>query len=273
MFKNYPEVSLRHFARLTGVAYWRLRDFIAGQANRRERQHKESVLRAAVKRVALAHPTYGYRRVHQELAASDFTIGLHAIRKLLRELNLVPEPHRARRPKSRFTPEIEYPPGRRVQIDATQVKLASSKSWVYLVQDVSSRALLEIHATRALSKFTATEVLRRGIERLRGQGVTEAIIVQSDGGSDFTSIAFQEYCRTVGTWIRSKVSVKGGMGILERLNRTFKYDFCFREEHATLSQLRDITKRFETWYNRERLHSAIGYRTPWAVLAGPGILT
>ncbi|UCH27999.1 MAG: transposase [Trueperaceae bacterium] len=64
-----------------------------------------------------------------------------------------------------------------------------------------------------------------------------------------------------------------GIGILERLNRTFKYDFCLREEHATNSQLRDITQWFEVWYNRERLHSAIGYRTLWSLLAESSILT
>ncbi|UCH24253.1 MAG: transposase [Trueperaceae bacterium] len=170
------------------------------------------MLRAAVNRVALAHPTYGYRRVQRELTSSDITIGLNKVRRVLRELNLIPEPHRARRSRSRFIPEVEYPPGRRVQIDATQVKLANSRSWVNLVQDVTSRALLEIHATRALSKYTATEVLRRAIDRLRSQGITEPVTIQSDGESEFTSNAFQEYCQEVGTWIRSKVSVKGGLG-------------------------------------------------------------
>ena len=231
------------------------------------------MLKAAAKRAAMAHPKYGNRRVHQDFARSGVTVGLHAVRLTLRELKLTPKPHRARRAQARFTPEVAYQPGRRVQIDATQVKLAGSRAWNYLMQDVPSRALVGIHATRALSKFTATEVLRRGVDRLRSLGITELLIVQSDGGSDFTSNTFQEYCQTVGTWVRSKVSMNGGMGILERLNRTFKYDYCFQEEHASMSQLRDITVRSEAWYNHERLQSAIGYQTPWSILEGSDILT
>jgi hypothetical protein len=43
--------------------------------------------------VALAHPTYGYRRVHRELTSSGITIGLHTIRRFLRVdgLTLAPE--------------------------------------------------------------------------------------------------------------------------------------------------------------------------------------
>ncbi|MDQ3398092.1 MAG: transposase [Deinococcota bacterium] len=58
------------------------------------------------------------------------------------------------------------------------------------------------------------------------------------------------------------------MGILERLNRTFKYSFLFREECSSLAQLRDICGRFEDWYNRQRKHSSIGFKTPWQVLNG-----
>jgi putative transposase len=120
-----------------------------------------------------------------------------------------------------------------------------------------------------LSQYSARDVLAEALTRLRQLGISQAIVVQSDGGSDFISGMFQSYCSTIGQWVRSKVNQKGGMGILERLNRTFKYGFLFREECRTLDELCDICRRFEHWYNRERKHSSIGFRTPWQALLEP----
>ena len=57
------------------------------------------------------------------------------------------------------------------------------------------------------------------------------------------------------------------MGILERLNRTFKHAWLFRHEYATLLDVQTLTNSFERWYNRERRHSTLAYATPWSVLA------
>ena len=56
--------------------------------------------------------------------------------------------------------------------------------------------------------------------------------------------------------------LESGMGILERLNRTFKYESVFRDEIETSDQLRGHLPEFERWYNEERLHSSIGYQPP-----------
>jgi len=69
----------------------------------------------------------------------------------------------------------------------------------------------------------AKQTLEETICTLRRQGVTQNLVIQSDGGSDFTSNIFQTTCSSLGQWIRAKVNQKGGMGILERLNRTFKF--------------------------------------------------
>ncbi|WP_245808575.1 integrase core domain-containing protein [Deinococcus hopiensis] len=108
--------------------------------------------------------------------------------------------------------------------------------------------------------------LQAGLQVLRDLGIQEDVLVMTDGGSDFTSAAFQDACGQVGHWTRTKVSQKGGMGILERTNRTLKYEFVFREEFGSMQQLRHGTERFRDWYNQVRLHSALGYACPWAKL-------
>ncbi|NMQ19681.1 transposase, partial [Candidatus Competibacter phosphatis] len=58
-----------------------------------------------------------------------------------------------------------------------------------------------------------------------------------------------------------------GMGILERLNRTFKHEFVFRHEVSTLADLKTLLPGFQYWYNERRLHSHLEYRPPATVLA------
>lgn len=185
--------------------------------------------------MALAHPTCGYRLLHQELRDQGERVGLHKVRVALSELNLnPPQPRKTRKAKTLVTPPVEWPSGRRVQIDATRLSLPDGTCWVYFVLDVESRAVLASRATRSLSKHLAKLTLDEGVAVLRRQGVSGAILVQSDGGSDFTSEVFQQACSRHGSWVRCKVSQVGGMGVLERLNRTFKYQFAFRQDWLSL---------------------------------------
>ncbi|RJF74545.1 transposase [Deinococcus cavernae] len=105
--------------------------------------------------------------------------------------------------------------------------------------------------------------MQSGLAVLRDLGIAERIVVMSDGGSDFTSQAFQKSCLEEGCWVRAKVSQRGGMGILERVNRTLKYEWVFRHEVRSMAELRAQCVEFQDWYNRRRRHSALGYAYPW----------
>lgn len=268
LHRRYPEMSLRRFAEAVGVAYYRLRDFVRSEQQRRRRQQREQSLRQAVKEAALEHPTYGHRPLYQELKARGVKVGRDKVRRMLGELGLNPTPLRKRRnPAPKVVAAPDYPCGRSVQIDATQVAITGGKVWVYLVQDVPSRACLAIKVVRSLSKEAAREVLCEGVGILRQLGGAEPLVVQSDAGSDFTSELFQDFCRDIGCWVRSKINQKGGMGILERLNRTWKYAWLFRHEYHTLLDVQALAERFKTWYNHERRHSSLAYAMPWSVLS------
>jgi putative transposase len=108
--------------------------------------------------------------------------------------------------------------------------------------------------------------LQEGHRVLIDQGITESLVMQSDAGSDCTSTYCQDYCQSLGKWSRCRVNQVGGMGILERLNRTFKYDFVFRYGVEVLDDLKRLGPQFQQWYNQERLPSALGYKVPWQQL-------
>ena len=267
--QSRPKLSLRRFARYAGVPYWNLRDFERSAPIRNKRAQERDTLREQVKQVALLHPTYGYRFRYRELQAQGNRVGLHRVRELLGELGLnPPQPRKTRKPAAAVVALPGWPRGRRVQIDATRLSLADGVCWVYHVLDVQSRVVLASKAVRSLSMQLANQALDEGVAVLRSLGLHGGVLVQSGGGSDFTGEVFQTACLKYGAWVRCNVSQQGGMGVLERLNRTYKYAFAFRHDWRSLAEVQTALLDFHRWYNRERRHSALGYRTPWATLIG-----
>jgi putative transposase len=151
-------------------------------------------------------------------------------------------------------------------MDATQVVYGQQKAWCYLVEDTASRTLLSIKPVKQLCKLAAASTLKEAQHQLRQHGITDPLVIQTDGGSDFTSEHFQTTCQELGSWHRSSIKQTQGMALLERLNKTFKYDFFFRQEGDAFEQLDPLSKTFKRWYNHERIHSAIDYLTPWQKL-------
>ena len=261
-------ISLKGFMRLVGQPYWRLRDYWCAEAARSQRGGVGSRAATAVAEVAGAEPTYGYRRVYQALRQQHFPVGRERVRRLMGERGLQPPPPiKNKRPAHPVVAEADWPQGRRLQIDATRFRLDDGVAWVYLVEDVKTRQCVAVSAAATLSQERAADTLLAGHQRLTDLGLTGSRLIQSDAGSDFTSGHFQQVCQNIGQWIRCRVAQVGGMGILERLNRTFKHEFVFRQEVNTLTDLTALLSPFQRWYNEQRLHSSLEYRTPAAILA------
>ena len=233
VYREYQgQVSLKGFMRLVDQPYWRLRDYLRGEAVRRRRDQVRSQAAAEVLSVAAEDDTYGYRRVYERLCQKGAQIGRECVRQLMGELGLQPlPPVKKSRKKQPVVAEQDWPQGRRLQIDATRLSLDDGVAWVYLVEDVNSRQCLSASVAPNLSQERAAATLLAGHEHLTALGLVEERLVQSDGGTDFTSHHFQQVCDKIGSWVRCRVAQVGGMGILERLNRTFKHEFIFRVRH------------------------------------------
>lgn len=243
-------ISLRGFMRLVDQPYWRLRDYRRREGQRRQREQALSQAAAAVRAVADEDASYGYRRVYQRLRQQGVEIGRECVRRLMGEMGLQPPPPaKKKRQKHAVVAEPDWPAGRRLQIDATRLTLDDGVAWVYLVEDVNTRQCLSASVAPNLSQERAAETLMQGHQQLSALGLVESRVVQSDGGSDFTSGHFQALCERLGSWIRCRVAQVGGMGILERLNRTFKHEFIFRHEVNTRADVEALLPAFTQWYN------------------------
>ena len=269
LYHHYrARISLKGFMRVVGQPYWQLRDYLRVSAARCHRARVQARASAWVQAVATAEPTYGYRRVYQTLRQRHRPIGRERVRRWMDEWGLQPPPpSKKKRPTPVVVAEHDWPEGRRLQIDATRFRLDDGVAWVYLVEDVKTRQCVAASAASTLSRERAAATLLEGHQHLTGLGLAGPRLIQSDAGSDFTSGHFQQVCQSIGQWVRCRVAQVGGMGILERLNRTLKHEFVFRQEVNTLADLKALLPAFLHWYNTQRLHSHLEYRPPAAVLA------
>ena len=94
-------------------------------------------------------------------------------------------------------------------------------------------------------------------------------IFNTDQGVQFTAQEFSELLS------RNEVKISmDGRGrvydniLVERLWRTVKYEEVYLHEYQTVSEARQSLEAYFRFYNAERLHQGLGYRTPYEVYFG-----
>jgi len=220
--------------------------------------------------------TYGYRRVHAQLRRWGVECGGELVRALMRELGLVPCQVRRRRSLTvqaaagpipdlvgrDFTAES---PGQKMVGDITYI--FTWEGWVYLatVIDCATRMVVGW----AMDDNYKTPLITSAIKMAaRNVDLPEGAVFHSDRGSNYTSSEFAAELESLG--IRQSVGRTGicyDNSLAESFNGTLKVERVYRTVYATRKRAReDIARYIELRYNRKRLHSAIGYRTPQEVM-------
>jgi len=91
----------------------------------------------------------------------------------------------------------------------------------------------------------------------------------SDNGPQFISKDFKEFIRVSGmTHVRTSPYYPQSNGKLERYHQTVKNECIRPGTPLDLEDAREKVAEFVTHYNRKRLHSALGYVTPFDKLSG-----
>jgi len=91
-------------------------------------------------------------------------------------------------------------------------------------------------------------------------------IFNSDQGSQFTSLEFTEKLLTSGI----SISMDGRGRVfdnifVERLWRSVKYENIYLNDYQDIPEARHGLKNYFEFYNNERFHQALKYKTPWQV--------
>jgi putative transposase len=221
--------------------------------------------------------TYGHRRVWAQLARWGVRAGLELVRALMRELGLVACQPRPWRP-STTQPGAAGPipdlvnrdfsaetPGAKIVGDITYIP--TWEGWLYLATAIDC-------ATRKVIGWAAddnyrTPLITAAIEMAaRNINLPGGAIFHSDRGSNYTSGEFAAVLDRLG--IRQSVGRTGicfDNSLAESFNAALKVERVHRTAYPTRKKAKDdIARYIELRYNRTRLHSALGYRTPQEIL-------
>ena len=144
--------------------------------------------------------------------------------------------------------------------DITYIRLQHGFVYLVAIMDWYSRYVLSWELSTTLDAAFCVAALDRAL-RLSKPG-----IFNTDQGTQFTGIDFTGRLEQEG--IRISMDGRGRVQdniFVERLWRTVKYEEVYLYDYGTVIEARDGLTRYFLFYNRERIHETLGYRTPYAV--------
>jgi len=154
-----------------------------------------------------------------------------------------------------------YGPNQRWVSDITYIY--TREGWLYLstIMDLYSRKIVGWAMEERLSQELVIKALKMAIERRKpGRG----LLLHSDRGSQYASKAYQRLLWRYG--MICSMSRKGDCldnAVMESFFHTLKVELVYHCSFETRSQARrSIFEYVEVFYNRIRIHSAIGYNSP-----------
>jgi putative transposase len=267
---NYPTDKMCRWAKVSrsGFYEWRGRK---PSATTIRRKRLEALVRWSFDR---SDGTYGYRRVHAELARRGVFADDETIRQIMRDLGLVACQPRPWRPTTTVAGDASSTPDllkRNFQADAPATKLVGDityiktwEGWLYLatVLDCHTKQIVGYAMADHMRTSLVTDALKMAARNIRIRpGIT---IFHSDRGCQYTSQEFAEFADELG--IRRSLGRTGTCydnAWAESVNGTIKVERVNRTAYPTRNHARiDIGRYIELRYNQRRLHSALGYMTP-----------
>jgi putative transposase len=221
---------------------------------------------------------YGYRRIRAALVRGGERADDETVRRLMRELGLEPcqpKPWRHSLTEQDGTagpiPDLVNrdftadEPGQKMVGDITYIP--TWEGWIYLatVIDCATRKMVGW----AMDDNYKTPLIIDAIKMAaRNLNLPEGAVFHSDRGSNCTSAKFADALRELE--IKQSVGRTGicyDNALSESVNGTLKVELVHRTVYPTRKKAyHDIARWIELRYNRTRLHSGLGYRTPQEVM-------
>jgi putative transposase len=220
--------------------------------------------------------TYGSPRVRQVLQGEGERVGKHRVARLLREEGLVARPRRrwvATTQSAHAEPPAPNRLGRRFALaevpaldrvwvcDITY--LPTRQGWLYLaiVLDLASRRVVGWAMRDTLSAELALAALDLA---LATRQPAAGLVHHSDRGIQYACAAYQQRLSAHG--MIASMSRRGNCwdnAVAESFFATLELELVMQHTWATRDEARGAVFRYiEGWYNRERQHSTLGYRSP-----------
>lgn len=258
--KNHSELSIRRQSQLLLINRSSL--YLKAQ-----QENNDLELCNLIAEIYADYPIYGYRRIRAMLFRQGVEVNHKRVQRLMKEMNIraiYPGPNTSRKALgARVHPYllknlIIDKPHKVWQVDITYLR--TNNGFVYLVAiiDVYSRIVVGWRLSNDLSTESCLLALNCAII---DYGIPE--IINSDQGSQFTG---DDWIKTLRSHnIKISMTGKGRCNDnanIERLWRSFKYEGSYLYKWQTVQELKSNIPKWLHWYNCERPHQALKYKTP-----------
>jgi putative transposase len=216
---------------------------------------------------------YGSPRIHAELKAHDIECCVNTVAKLMHDNDIRAKTAR----KFRNTTDSNHPlpvaanlldrqfdaqgPNKRWVGDITYIW--TREGWLYLaaVEDLYSRMVVGWSMADHMESRLVVDALEMAVAR-RFPG--EGLLAHSDRGSQYASEHYQRLLEQHG--IECSMSRRGDCwdnAPMESFFASLKKELTHHEDYETRVEARtSIVEYIEVFYNRQRLHSTLGYKSP-----------
>lgn len=239
------------------------------------RRGADGALQRKIKAVhAASHGTYGSPRVTAALRMQGEHVGRHRVARLMRELGLSGRQRRRYRVSttdSRHDQPIApnhlasaAPPTRPDEVWVTDITyVETAEGWLYLagVLDLYSRRLIGWAMGSGLETALPLAALHMALRQRRPAA---GVLHHSDRGCQYASAAYRQVLADHGCL--ASMSRRGNCydnAVMEAFWSTLKHELIYRHRFATRrAAATAIFAYIEGFYNRSRLHSALGFKSP-----------
>jgi putative transposase len=230
-------------------------------------------VRSTIQAIAVEHRRrYGYRRLTAELRRRGLLVNHKRVARIMREDNLL-----AVQPRSFVVTtdsahhlEVYLNLARRMKLtginqlwvaDITYIRLQREFVYLAVILDAFSRKLVGWALDRSLASRLAIAALEQAIARRQPP---PGLVHHSDRGVQYVSAEYvtlvQEHHMIPSM---SRPANPYDNASCESFVKTLKREEIYANDYRTLEHLATNIERFiEEYYNRCRLHSALGYRPP-----------
>ena len=237
-------------------------------------EHEDRALAVQIREIHTAsRGTYGSPRVHRQLRRNDVRTGKKRVERLMREQGLR---GRVRRRFKRTTDSNHSLPvapnrlNRQFDVDApdrvwagdiTYIRTTTGWSYLAVILDLHSRMVVGW----AMADHMRAQLVEGALDAALGaREPAPGLLHHSDRGSQYASERYRERLTEYG--IAVSMSRRGNCydnAVVESFFGTLKQELAHHAQWMDQAQARaEIHDYIEVFYNRKRLHSSLGYKTP-----------
>ena len=236
---------------------------------------REALEGFVVGKLELRKGRYGYRRINRELRKDGIVVSEKRVLSVMRKSGLQAKGATRRRRRAKAVemggPRVNLV-DRMFEVDARSrlwvgdiTYINTSEGWLYLavVIDAWHREVVGWSMSERITEKLVVDALEQAVGR-EDPPADFSLVFHDDQGAQCTSRAFQRCLESHG--IAQSMSRPGSPwdnALTESFFKTLKRELVRGKEYKTRDEARqDIFKYIELYYDRQRMHSSIGYHAP-----------